>query len=84
MTASEETLLDFWETANKMYFDKDVPAGSDPGKPVAKPACFYAGYCVCNRPVVRAVASSIQRVLRKWFTKGSELLMLLESGMVVL
>ena len=79
-------LLDeFWAKTNSMYLDKDAPAvAPEIEKPVPKHACFYAGFCCCAKGNLRMTVCELQAVMRRWFKKGTELLSVLQQGMIVL
>ena len=82
-TVQRELVLQVWTDLSKVHLEEDIDVEEVPA-PEGRPACFYAGFCVCNLLALRRCVSTVQAACRSWFPKGSTLLDILQMGMIVL
>ena len=74
-----ELVLQVWTDLSKVHLEEDIDVEEVPA-PEGRPACFYAGFCVCNLLALRRCVSTVQAACRSWFPKGSALLDILQMG----
>ena len=69
---TREAMASGWREETKLVHDADTEEHDIPDLP-KRSACYYAGFCLCNKPWLRKYVCNLQVKLRRDFKKGSNL-----------